>query len=53
VSSVTVIGVVATILLVPGHPAWVATLGVLLPVPLALLGARLAKSKRAGIDRGS
>jgi hypothetical protein len=53
VALVTVLGVVAMIFLVPGHPAWVSALGVLLPVPLALLGARLARSKRPAIDRGN
>ena len=48
VALVTVLGVVAMIFLVPGHPVWVSALGVLLPIPLALLGARLAGSKRAG-----
>jgi hypothetical protein len=35
------------ILIFPNHPKWVAILGVVLPVPAALLGARLARPKLA------
>ena len=50
VALVTVLGVVAMIFLVPGHPAWVAVLGVLLPIPLALLAARLAGANKSGVS---
>ena len=41
------LGVIGMILIVPEHPTWVAILGILLPVPMALLGARLARPKLA------
>jgi len=53
VALVTVLGVVAMIFLVPGHPTWVAALGVSLPIPLALLAARLAGSNKSGVSAGS
>lgn len=40
-------GVAGMIATVPGHPAWMAVLGILLPVPAALLGALLARPRRA------
>jgi hypothetical protein len=39
------LGVVGMILMVPGHPTWMAILGLVLPVPMALLGAHLARAK--------
>ena len=42
VALVVVAGVVGMILQLPGHPRWMAALGLLLPIPAALLGARLA-----------
>jgi len=42
VSLMVVAGVVGMILQLPGHPRWMAALGLLLPIPAALLGARLA-----------
>jgi len=47
VALVVLAGVVGMILQLPGHPRWMAILGVLLPVPAALLGARLARPRRA------
>lgn len=41
------LGVIGMILIVPNHPTWVAILGVVLPVPMALLGARLARPRQA------
>lgn len=43
VACFVLLGVVGMILIVPGHPQWVAIGGIVLPVPLALLGARLAR----------
>ena len=42
VALMVVLGVVGMILQLPGHPRWMAALGLLLPIPAALLGARLA-----------
>lgn len=42
VALVVMAGVVGMILHLPGHPQWMAALGLLLPIPAALLGARLA-----------
>jgi hypothetical protein len=39
------LGVIGMILMVPGHPMWVAAFGIVLPVPLALLAARLARPR--------
>ncbi|KGQ19625.1 hypothetical protein LF41_2563 [Lysobacter dokdonensis DS-58] len=39
------LGVIGMILIAPGHPKWVAALGIVLPVPLALLGARFARPR--------
>jgi hypothetical protein len=40
-------GVIGMILQVPGHPRWMAMSGLLLPLPAALLGAWLARPRRA------
>lgn len=42
VATLIVIGVVMNAVAIP-HPLWMNLLGVLLPVPMALLGARLAR----------
>ena len=39
------LGVVGMILMAPGHPTWMAILGLVLPVPMALLGARVARPR--------
>ena len=41
------IGVIGMITMMPGHPTWMAALGIVLPVPSALLGAWLARPRRA------
>ena len=38
-------GVVGMIVQLPDHPRWMAALGLLLPVPVALLAARLARPR--------
>lgn len=43
VSLVVLLGVVQMIRQVPGHPQWMAILGLLLPIPAALFAARLAR----------
>ena len=45
VSLVVMLGVVEMIQQVPGHPQWLAILGLVLPIPMALLAARLARSR--------
>jgi MFS family permease len=35
-------GVAGMIMIVPDHPRWVSTLGFLLPIPVALIAAKLA-----------
>ena len=47
VALMVVAGVVGMILQLPGHPRWMAALGLLLPIPAALLGARLARPRVA------
>lgn len=44
-------GVVGMILTMPGHPLWMAVVGLLLPIPAALAGAWLAARAAAGPDR--
>lgn len=43
VALLVIFGVVGMIVMFPGHPRWVSTLGLLLPIPAALLGATLAQ----------
>lgn len=43
VAVLVMLGVGGMIYLVPDHPTWVAALGLVLPIPTALLAARLAK----------
>jgi hypothetical protein len=38
-------GVAGMIAMMPNHPAWMGILGLLLPIPSALLAARLAKPR--------
>jgi hypothetical protein len=45
VALVVVAGVVGMIVQVPEHPKWMAALGLLLPVPAALLAARFARPR--------
>lgn len=49
VGLLTVSGVVMMILLIPQHPVWVSACGLLLPVPFALLAAKLF-GKRTDAD---
>jgi MFS family permease len=42
VAVLVMLGVGGMIWLVPNHPVWVSVLGLLLPIPAALLAARLA-----------
>lgn len=41
-------GVCGMIFLVPDHPLWVSALGLILPVPAAMLAARLATGQTSG-----
>lgn len=43
-------GVCGMIFLVPDHPVWVSALGLILPIPAALLAARLATQPARGRD---
>lgn len=45
VALVVVAGVVGMIVQLPEHPRWMAVLGLLLPIPAALAGAKLARSR--------
>jgi hypothetical protein len=42
IALVVMSGVIGMILMVPEHPKWVAALGLLLPLPTALIAARVA-----------
>ena len=41
-------GLIGMIVVMPAHPLWMAVAGLLLPIPAALLGARLAGTRRNG-----
>ena len=45
VAAAVMLGVVAIIVAMPAHPVWMSVLGLLLPVPLALLAAGLARPR--------
>jgi hypothetical protein len=44
-------GVAGMIAMMPHHPAWMSTLGLLLPIPAALLAARLAKPRLPPLEK--
>ena len=43
VAMIVMAGVVGMIVIVPQHPRWVSIMGLLLPVPIALIAAQLAQ----------
>jgi MFS family permease len=45
IALVVMSGVVGMIVQLPAHPKWMSMLGLLLPIPAALLAARLARRK--------
>jgi hypothetical protein len=45
VGAFIVAGVVAMVVMIPAHPYWVSVPGLLLPIPAALLGARVARPR--------
>lgn len=51
VALLTVAGVVGMIVIVPEHPTWVSALGLLLPIPAALLGATLAQRREKTLPK--
>ena len=44
-------GVVGMFMIVPDHPGWVSALGLLLPIPLALMAATLAGRREKTLPR--
>jgi hypothetical protein len=46
VAVLVMLGVSGMIVLVPDHPIWVSALGLLLPIPVALLAARLVAPRQ-------
>jgi MFS family permease len=48
---VVMFGVIAMIKLVPEHPTWMAVLGLLLPVPLALIAAKVAQRREKTLPK--
>lgn len=44
-------GVAGMIAMMPNHPAWMSTLGLLLPIPAALLAARLARPRLSRLQK--
>lgn len=51
VALLVIAGVVGMIVMFPGHPKWVSTLGLLLPLPAALLGALLAQHREKTLPK--
>lgn len=51
VALLVMFGVAGMIVLFPGHPKWVSTLGLLLPIPAALLGAKLAQYRAKDLPK--
>jgi MFS family permease len=47
IALVVMAGVAGMIFQLPDHPRWMAILGLLLPIPAALLGARIARPRPA------
>ena len=47
VAAMVMAGVIGMVLQMPEHPLWMAALGLLLPIPAALLGAKLARPRVA------
>jgi hypothetical protein len=45
VGAFIVAGVVAMVVMIPSHPYWVSVPGLLLPIPAALVGARVARPR--------
>mgnify|MGYP003445619056 FL=1 len=44
-------GVAAMVMLIPEHPRWVSGLGLLLPIPVALLAAKLAAKREKTLPK--
>lgn len=51
IALVVMSGVIGMMLIVPEHPKWVSALGLLLPVPVALLAARVAGWREKTLPR--
>lgn len=51
VALLVMFGVAGMIVMFPGHPKWVSTLGLLLPIPAALLGALLARYREKTLPK--
>ncbi len=45
VAAMVMAGVIGMILQMPGHPLWMSGLGLLLPIPAALFGAKVARHR--------
>ncbi|GAB3731982.1 hypothetical protein GCM10028862_12660 [Luteimonas pelagia] len=45
IGAFVVVGVIAMVTMIPAHPYWVSIPGLLLPIPVALLGARVARPR--------
>ena len=51
VALLVMFGVAGMIVMFPGHPKWVSTLGLLLPIPSALFGAMLARYREKTLPK--
>lgn len=51
IALVVMSGVIGMILMVPEHPKWIAALGLLLPLPTALIAARVAQWREKDLPR--
>lgn len=51
IALVVMSGVIGMMLIVPEHPKWVSALGLLLPVPVALVAAKLAQRREKTLPK--
>jgi hypothetical protein len=51
IALVVISGVIGMMLIVPEHPKWVSALGVVLPVPVALVAAKIAGWREKDLPR--
>jgi hypothetical protein len=51
IALVVMSGVIGMMMMVPEHPKWVSALGVVLPVPVALVAAKIAGWREKTLPR--
>lgn len=51
IALVVMSGVIGMILMVPEHPKWISALGLLLPIPVALIAAKVAQWREKDLPK--